>query len=96
MTILDDAVCRALSETDLDNLPLHQDIIRMILYLGGGIPFPISDADEPSPLENARWLARNGTPQEARIGQMVFDLFYDVITQPGYFECLQAAAAAYQ
>ena len=70
-------------------------IIRMILYVGGGIPFLEIDADEPSPLENAQWSARYGTPREARVRQMLLELFCDFIRKPGYFECLQAAAAAY-
>ena len=96
MNILDDAVSRTFSVTDLDDLPLYLLIIDMILYLGGGIPFLSSDADELSPLEVARWFVRNGTPQEARIGQMVFELFDDFIRQPGRFERLEAAAAAYR
>lgn len=94
MNILEEAVFRALSVTDLDYLPLHRYILNMILHLKGGIPFLSSDADEASPLEEARWFVHNGTPQEARIGQMLLELFRDSITMVRSFECPEAAAAA--
>lgn len=99
LTMLDNAVHRAILETDPDKLPLHRGIILTILHRGGN-PFMSSedymsfDLEEVSPFEYARWHIHNGSPGEVRNGQMVFDLICYFITNPEINGLVWAAGAA--
>ena len=99
LTLLDDAVQTAISETDPDQLPLHRSIILTILHRGGN-PFLSSEEymsfalEEESPLGFARWHIQNGSPREVRNGQMVFDLICYFITNPEINGLVWAAGAA--